>query len=34
MKAKQIINQGYDLIKPEWIIDCVLKEDLIPLSKK
>lgn len=34
MKAKQIINHGHDLIQPRWVIDCIERGDLIPLSKK
>lgn len=34
MKAKQITRQGYDLIHPQWIIDCVTKGDFIPLTKR
>lgn len=30
-----IIRQGiYDVILPQWIIDCVEKQDLIPLQPK
>lgn len=33
--VKGIIRQGtHDVILPQWIVDCVEKQDLIPLQPK
>lgn len=34
LKVKNVIKAGHDIVNPKWIVDCVAKAKLLPLTSK